>query len=46
MKTLKKNDSVIRVSEKEVDKKLKEGFTFCPKSEFKMLKQKRKEKTE
>jgi len=35
MKTMKLGDSIKRVSEKEVDSKLKQGWIFCPKSEWK-----------
>lgn len=35
MKTMKKGDSVKRVKEKEVDSHLKDGYAYCPKSEYK-----------
>jgi len=35
MKTLKKRNSIIRVKENEVDAKLKEGYTYTTKKEWK-----------
>lgn len=35
MKTVKQGTHIIRVKESEVDVKLKQGFVFCPKSEWK-----------
>ena len=35
MKTLKKNNDVVRVSEKDVERKIKDGYKYCPKSEWK-----------
>jgi hypothetical protein len=35
MKTLKKAGNIIRVTDKEADEKLKFGWQFCPKSEWK-----------
>jgi len=35
MKTLKRNGNYIRVSDNEADEKVKFGWTFCPKNEWK-----------
>jgi len=35
MKTLKKDGNYVRVSDTEADEKVKYGWTFCPKSEWK-----------
>jgi len=35
MKTLKKADTYVRVSDKEADEKVKYGWSFCPKNEWK-----------
>jgi hypothetical protein len=35
MKTMKKEENVVRVNEGQVDEHLKQGFKFCPKKEFK-----------
>jgi hypothetical protein len=35
MKTLKKNDEIVRVTDKEADEKVKWGWKFCPKHEWK-----------
>ena len=35
MKTLKKNGNYVRVTDKEADEKVKFGWTFCPKNEWK-----------
>jgi hypothetical protein len=35
MKTLKKEGNYIRVTDKEADERLKYGWSFCPKSEWK-----------
>lgn len=43
MKTMRKDGKVIRVSEKEINQRLSEGFNFCPKHVYKNLKQTEKE---
>lgn len=35
MKTLKKDGNYVRVSDTEADEKVKYGWTFCPKNEWK-----------
>ena len=35
MKTLKKEGNYVRVSDKEADEKVKYGWAFCPKNEWK-----------
>jgi hypothetical protein len=35
MKTLKKNGTIVRVTDKEADDKIKFGWEFCPKHEWK-----------
>jgi len=35
MKTMKKGDSIVRVTDKEADDKLRFGWSFCPKNEWK-----------
>ena len=35
MKTLKKDGNYVRVSDDEADQKIKFGWQFCPKSEWK-----------
>jgi len=35
MKTLKKDGNYVRVSDKEADEKVKYGWMFCPKNEWK-----------
>jgi hypothetical protein len=35
MKTLKKNGNYVRVSDTEADEKVKFGWDFCPKNEWK-----------
>ena len=35
MKTLKKDGNIIRVMDKEADEKVKRGWQFCPKHEWK-----------
>lgn len=37
MKTMKKGDSVIRVKEEEINKKLSEGYFYCPKLDWKAI---------
>lgn len=51
MKTLKKDNKIIRIKENKVDECLNVGYRFCPKSEWKknvrdvsMKKKKKKEK--
>ena len=35
MKTLKKDGNYVRVTDKEADEKVKYGWAFCPKNEWK-----------
>ena len=35
MKTLKKDGTIVRVTDKEADEKIKYGWIFCPKHEWK-----------
>ena len=35
MKTLKRKNEIIRVTDKEADEKVKFGWSFCPKHEWK-----------
>ena len=37
MKTMKLGDSVIRVKDEEVKKKLSDGYSYCPKGEWKKI---------
>jgi hypothetical protein len=46
MKTIKKENSILRVSDGEAyDKVKKEGYEYCPKSEFKGTKMQPKKET-
>lgn len=35
MKTMKKNDEIVRVVDSKVDDFIKRGYSFCPKAEWK-----------
>tara|TARA_B100000676_G_C17999083_1_gene799741 strand:+ start:993 stop:1169 length:177 start_codon:yes stop_codon:yes gene_type:complete len=36
MKTIKKGNKIVRVSDKEAKTRTKSGWTYCPKSEWKL----------
>lgn len=42
MKTMKKNNEVVRITEEEVNDYLEKGFKFCPKIEWKKRQKKNK----
>ena len=42
MKTMKKGKTIVRITEEEVKDYLKQGFEFCPKSEWKKQGEKNK----
>ena len=46
MKTLKKNSKIIRAKESDVNRYLTDGFEYCPKSEWKQMKNKPKVEVE
>lgn len=42
MKTMKKGNEVVRITEEEVDDYLDKGYKFCPKSKWKQKQQNKK----